>query len=329
VITRRSLLALGALLLGTGRARGAAVASSRFGAGSVTAGKREYRGLLELGPEEVAVFEGRSRHRLKLAQVDAIVLPRRGRSEAAPGDEEELAQLDLKLRALADRLGADPTAAADLGEWIACIRHGFLSRAPIGPPIADAFWVVPDPTRHHAAHAASAFAVDLAPVDGAGRVHEGSGAANEDYAGWKRALLAVADGRVLRARDDRQDDEAWKGVADPERANELVLELEGGQAFYQHLLAGSLEVRPGDEVKRGDVLARIGNSGNATWPHLHFALYEHIGAGPGSGSLSVPVALEACRVTGLRERARGKAGGLDLRCENAPLQEGWVLETPG
>ena len=37
-----------------------------------------------------------------------------------------------------------------------------------------------------------------------------------------------------------------------------------------HLEAGSLRVKIGDHVRRGQALARIGSSGDARAPHLHF-----------------------------------------------------------
>jgi murein DD-endopeptidase MepM/ murein hydrolase activator NlpD len=53
--------------------------------------------------------------------------------------------------------------------------------------------------------------------------------------------------------------------------NLVVLELGGGQfAFYAHLKPGSLKVRPGQRVKRGELIGLVGNSGSSFEPHLHF-----------------------------------------------------------
>jgi hypothetical protein len=41
-------------------------------------------------------------------------------------------------------------------------------------------------------------------------------------------------------------------------------------ARYAHLQPGSLQVKTGDPVRRGQVIARIGDSGDARGPHLHF-----------------------------------------------------------
>jgi murein DD-endopeptidase MepM/ murein hydrolase activator NlpD len=53
--------------------------------------------------------------------------------------------------------------------------------------------------------------------------------------------------------------------------NTITLDLGNGQfAHYAHLQPGSLRVKTGDHVRRGQVIARIGCSGDARGPHLHF-----------------------------------------------------------
>jgi murein DD-endopeptidase MepM/ murein hydrolase activator NlpD len=43
-------------------------------------------------------------------------------------------------------------------------------------------------------------------------------------------------------------------------------------AAYEHLQPDSLTVKVGDKVKTGAVLAKLGNTGPSTGPHLHFGL---------------------------------------------------------
>ena len=57
--------------------------------------------------------------------------------------------------------------------------------------------------------------------------------------------------------------------------NQVVLDLGAGQyAFYAHLQPGSIRVRQGERVRKGQVLALLGNSGNSTAPHLHFQVSD-------------------------------------------------------
>jgi murein DD-endopeptidase MepM/ murein hydrolase activator NlpD len=71
-------------------------------------------------------------------------------------------------------------------------------------------------------------------------------------------VLAVADGVI--------DPATWGksyGV-------QLVQKLDGGWFIYAHL--SKTLVKPGDKVKEGQVIAKSGNTGNSTGPHLHAEL---------------------------------------------------------
>ena len=57
--------------------------------------------------------------------------------------------------------------------------------------------------------------------------------------------------------------------------NHIVLELPDGQyVFYAHLKPRSVKVKEGDSVKKGDVIANLGNTGNTSAPHLHLHVME-------------------------------------------------------
>lgn len=91
------------------------------------------------------------------------------------------------------------------------------------------------------------------------------------------AVLAAADGQVLRVRDDVPDisvtqvgAEAIKGR---ECGNGLVIAHAGGLTTqYCHMAQGGILVRPGQVVKTGQALGRVGLSGNTEYPHLHFTV---------------------------------------------------------
>ncbi|MFC6721223.1 M23 family metallopeptidase [Halobacteriaceae archaeon SHR40] len=57
--------------------------------------------------------------------------------------------------------------------------------------------------------------------------------------------------------------------------NYVVIEHETGEySLLAHLQENSVTVEPGQEVQRGEVVGRCGNSGNSTEPHLHFQLQD-------------------------------------------------------
>jgi hypothetical protein len=107
-------------------------------------------------------------------------------------------------------------------------------------------------------------------------------------------VLAAADGKVLRVRDGVADVSVWDvgaaAVKDQECGNGLVVEHAGGLSTqYCHMAKGSLKVRPGDLVKTGTPLGRVGLSGNTEYPHLHMTVRQNnvvidpFAPGPGSG----------------------------------------------
>lgn len=79
------------------------------------------------------------------------------------------------------------------------------------------------------------------------------------------SITAAADGRVVSA--------GWNGGY----GRLVVLEhARNVRTLYAH--CSSLLVKAGQEVARGQAIARVGASGNATGPHLHFEV--HVGGRP-------------------------------------------------
>ncbi|MEO0422175.1 MAG: M23 family metallopeptidase [Pseudomonadota bacterium] len=63
---------------------------------------------------------------------------------------------------------------------------------------------------------------------------------------------------------------------------------DGTYAIYVHLDRASVRVRPGQRVRRGELIAASGNTGFSTGPHLHFAILRNAGG----EAVSVPFVFE-------------------------------------
>ncbi|WP_244610730.1 M23 family metallopeptidase [Microvirga pakistanensis] len=87
-------------------------------------------------------------------------------------------------------------------------------------------------------------------------------------------VVAAADGTVLRTRDGVEDTgQSLKSAANTECGNGAVVDHGNGwQTQYCHMAKGSLSVKPGDALKAGDRIGRIGLSGMTEFPHLHFTI---------------------------------------------------------
>jgi len=103
----------------------------------------------------------------------------------------------------------------------------------------------------------------------------------EDFYTYAQPVLAAAAGTVV----DMRNDIGAYGVGKAPEADVLrkdgdlfsgnLVTIDHGNGEYTltcHMLAGSVVVKVGDRVTAGQVLGRVGNSGFAGVPHIHFNL---------------------------------------------------------
>ncbi len=111
-----------------------------------------------------------------------------------------------------------------------------------------------------------------------------AGTKNEDYLIWGRPLYALADAKIVRCYRTRADN-AVPGEKTSGGGNTLILDLGNGTfAAYYHLQQYSIpkklcphEGKKGKNVKEGQRLGLVGNSGHSSAPHFH----GHLTDGPG------------------------------------------------
>ena len=170
----------------------------------------------------------------------------------------------------------------------------------IGPPLRGGDWFIGNgPADYQAAHWGSMlalngrltvpqrFAIDFIGLAADGRAVRGDvrKSTNADWHGFGATVVAVADGVVRNVRDGVPDHPPLVPVPPPPDTsaasvygNFVVLEIGPGTfAHYAHLQERSVSVRLDQRVKRGDVLGRLGNSGNTNAPHLHFNVTDAVG----------------------------------------------------
>ena len=138
------------------------------------------------------------------------------------------------------------------------------------------------------------FALDIAKIGESGLSHKGDGTRFNDYYAYGADVLAAANGRVTSVASDQPEDpsamqrpnesqEAYFTRLQKEQAERLAKGLtaiagnyvmidhgKNEYSLYAHLQPGSVRVHIGDHVKAGDVIGKLGSSGNSTEPHLHF-----------------------------------------------------------
>jgi hypothetical protein len=203
--------------------------------------------------------------------------------------------------------------------------------ALVGPPLRGSNYIAADSccdaTRHTRAALsingqlwlAQRYAVDYEQLDADNRIYSGEKEALDSYTIYGQEAIAVADGTVVKVIDglpEQEPGEFPQGIS-PEEAdgNSVILDLGGGNyALYAHFQPGSVRVKEGDRVRRGDVLALVGNSGNSLAPHLHF----HVMNGPLSlASNGLSYVVDSFTVTG---RTAGTDAFDEAEAEGTPLE---------
>jgi len=121
------------------------------------------------------------------------------------------------------------------------------------------------------------YAYDFIIMDQEGKSYSGDNKRLESYYCYGKNIIAPADGTVVQVSNKHKDSRVsgTKVYCDTWdlRGNFIVIEhAEKEFSFIAHLLPGSITVRKGDKVKQGEVIAKCGNSGNTSEPHIHFQL---------------------------------------------------------
>ena len=127
-------------------------------------------------------------------------------------------------------------------------------------------------------------ALDFVVADLDGRTYENEGLLLSDYYCYNKPVLAPADGVVEEVIEHLPDNPIGQVDTRQNWGNTVVLRHRAGlYTQLSHLRAHSVRVRPGQAVRRGEVLAACGSSGRSPEPHLHF----QVQATPAIGSPTV------------------------------------------
>lgn len=233
---------------------------------------------LTLDFEDAAAIPGRLVHRIA---VTADGLPG-GRAVSAATSVKVLTDFDVPVLGppLEDGRGY---VAAD--SCCSSLRH---RRALL--PVGNRQWLT------------QRFAVDWEQLDASGRFVKRGGDPGDpaDYTIYGKRAIAAADATVVHVIDGLPEQTPGALPAGIKAAeadgNSIVARLDGGlYVLYAHLQPGSLRVKRGDRIKRGDPIGLVGNTGNSSAPHLHF----HVMDGPSPlTSEGVPYVIDAFSTRG-------------------------------
>jgi hypothetical protein len=161
----------------------------------------------------------------------------------------------------------------------------------VGAPVAAGTWYMSegccaDDTHHRRGvepvngvlEVPQRYAIDFYKLDDQNRTWVGDPSRLESYLSYRQPILSAAAGTVVAAQDGLANSAE---VPNPTNlatvqetvGNHVIVQISDGvYVLYAHMAPGSVAVRVGDRIARGQQLGLIGNSGISTTPHLHFQI---------------------------------------------------------
>jgi murein DD-endopeptidase MepM/ murein hydrolase activator NlpD len=120
--------------------------------------------------------------------------------------------------------------------------------------------------------------------------HRGPEQFTVDFGMGEGTPVHAARGGVVALVEDSQAQACWAQGCGRLANYVVVVHADGTTGQYYHLAPGSALVAVGDDVVPGQPLARSGNTGYSTVPHLHFGVYR---AEAGGSTQSIAVRFQA------------------------------------
>lgn len=92
---------------------------------------------------------------------------------------------------------------------------------------------------------------------------------NERYVVFNDVVYSPCDGEVADVVDKWPNEVPWSGKGPYNVGNHILIKSGNFYVLMGHLHKGSITVKVGDQVKKGEPLAKVGNSGWTSQPHTH------------------------------------------------------------
>jgi Peptidase family M23 len=180
---------------------------------------------------------------------------------------------------------------SDVTQDIAPVTVSTHKPASVSPPLDGPNWVNANGCCTMTAHRMAAnpvnaglwfperFAIDYIQLTNDFRLFNGDPTQLASYPYFGTAIHAAGDGKVVSVVDNLPEQVPSRSPSglplDQYPGNHIVQDLgDGNYALYAHLKPGSITVKAGDELKSGQSIAALGNSGNSDAPHLHFQVMD-------------------------------------------------------
>lgn len=134
---------------------------------------------------------------------------------------------------------------------------------------------------HHCSVSAQKYAVDILRLNYLGfRANKWPPKELDDFCIFGSMIYSPCDGVIVESLDLCDDLQPMVMDSEHPAGNYLAISKSGSEiiVILAHLMKNSLLVKKGDRVEKGQPIAKVGNTGNTSEPHLHIhAVLNHTG----------------------------------------------------
>ncbi|RIL75837.1 M23 family peptidase [Staphylococcus cohnii] len=103
--------------------------------------------------------------------------------------------------------------------------------------------------------------------------YQGNPNSCESYYSYGQSVIAPANGVVIDIVDGIPDAPPGENNMKHPEGNYIIIKHTSKEySMIAHLKPDTFEVNVGDYIRRGQLIARVGNSGNTMEPHIHFQI---------------------------------------------------------
>lgn len=120
-----------------------------------------------------------------------------------------------------------------------------------------------------------------------------------NYYCYKKEIICPLDGIIVDKVDEYNDTKIVDNREivcdiDDVRGNYILIKHDNNEySLICHILKGSFQVEVGDFVYTGQILAKVGNSGNTMGPHIHYQVQDRYDF---NNSVGIPITFKNVKV---------------------------------
>ena len=170
------------------------------------------------------------------------------------------------------------------------------------------------------------YCVDWNKIDETGSPFHGDQSVCENWHIYGQNVYAVSNGIVVSVKDGMPDQSPVGTITSLNMfngdGNSVVIYFRDGYCIYAHFKPNSIVVQLGQTINKGDLIGKVGNSGNSGAPHLHFGLHTDF---PFYISEGLPYYIDSLEKIG----STGKPGGTYVTLPNPEIHTNETVENCG